>query len=289
MSTALTAPVTGATATNGLAATLTGTVANATALSNGFTTGEAYQSGTGGSIARSTANTANGDPQDGNYVKPFGISAIEVTAATGTSSTSRLTVARRRCSLSRCPEHGGSCDRDPDTDRLIARDRARGHGLGYRDTFELDDQSGTIFRGSNGSQMDLFGNFFGSSLGISTGSDGSTQLGRSSETWVMGDDIDSTTNRVTLNNHGLSTGDAVVYSDGTTADGGLTDGTTYYAIVVDTDTIQLATSVANANAGTAIVLDGAGTDDQSLTVTGDPITIAEVGEARSVPRATVPQ
>jgi flagellin len=127
--------------------------------------------------------------------------------------------------------------------------------------------------------MDLFGNFFGSSLGISTGTDGSTQLGRSSETWVMGDDIDSTTNRVTLNNHGLSTGDALVYSDGTTKDGGLTDGTTYYAIVIDTDTIQLATSVANANASTAIVLDGAGSDDQSLTVTGDPITIEEVGEA----------
>ena len=68
-------------------------------------------------------------------------------------------------------------------------------------------------------------------------------------------------------------------SDGTTADGGLTDGTTYYAIVIDTDTIQLAATVANANAGTAIDLDGAGTDDQSLTFTGDPITIEEVGEA----------
>ena len=60
----------------------------------------------------------------------------------------------------------------------------------------------------------------------------------------MGDDIDATTDRVTLNNHGLSTGDAIVYSDGTTADGGLTDGTTYYAIVIDTDTVQLATTVA---------------------------------------------
>ena len=96
--------------------------------------------------------------------------------------------------------------------------------------------------------MDLFGNFFGSSLGISVGTDGSTQLGRSSETWVMGDDIDSTTNRVTLNNHGLSTGDAVVYSDGTTADGGLTDGTTYYAIVIDTDTVQLAASLTRTRA-----------------------------------------
>ena len=78
------AGVTGAVATNGLAATLTGTVSNATALGNGFTTGEASQSGTGGSIVLgSTANTANGDPQDGDYVKTFGISPVEVTAATG--------------------------------------------------------------------------------------------------------------------------------------------------------------------------------------------------------------
>ena len=45
-------------------------------------------------------------------------------------------------------------------------------------TQNSDDQSwGLSFASSNGSQMDLFGNFFGSSLGISTGTDGSTQLG----------------------------------------------------------------------------------------------------------------
>ena len=279
------AGVTGATATNGLAATLTGTVANATALSNGFTTGEAYQSGTGGSIVLgSTANTANGDPQDGNYVKPFGISAIEVTAATGDELY--ISIDSGTATLLTIPAGDYLSMADLATAIQTQIDSSPEIGLAgtvsvtATSTQNSDDQSwGLSFASSNGSQMDLFGNFFGSSLGISTGSDGSTQLGRSSETWVMGDDIDSTTNRVTLNNHGLSTGDAVVYSDGTTADGGLTDGTTYYAIVVDTDTIQLATSVANANAGTAIVLDGAGTDDQSLTVTGDPITIAEVGEA----------
>jgi flagellin len=57
----------------------------------------------------------------------------------------------------------------------------------------------------------------------------------------------------------------------------LVDGTTYYAIVVDSNTIQLASSTGNATAGTAITLDGLGSDDQSLTLTGDPITIAAVG------------
>ena len=279
------AGVTGAVAANGLAATLTGTVANATALSNGFTTGEAYQSGTAGSIVLgSTANTANGDPQNANYVKPFGISPVNVTASTGDELY--ISIDSGTATLLTIP--AGDYLNMADLATAIQTQIDSSPEIGLAGTVSVtatstqnsDDESwGLSFASSNGAQMDLFGNFFGSSLGISTGTDGSTQLGRSSETWVMGDDIDATTNRITLNNHGLSTGDALVYSDGTTKDGGLTDGTTYYAIVIDTDTIQLGTSVANANAGTAIVLDGAGSDDQSLTVTGDPITIAEVGEA----------
>ena len=279
------AGVTGAVATNGLAATLTGTVSNATALGNGFTTGEASQSGTGGSIVLgSTANTANGDPQDGDYVKTFGISPVEVTAATGDELY--ISIDDGTATLLTIP--AGDYLNMADLAAAIQTQIDASPEIGLAGTVSVtatstqnsEDYSwGLSFASSNGAKMDLFGNFFGSSLGISTGSDGSTQLGRSTETWIMGDDIDDTTDRVTLNNHGLSTGDAIVYSDGTTADGGLTDGTTYYAIVIDTDTIQLATTVALANAGTAIDLDGAGTDDQSLTFTGDPITIEEVGEA----------
>ena len=124
-----------------------------------------------------------------------------------------------------------------------------------------DESWGLSFASSNGAKMDPFGNFFGSSLGYPPGRWLDPAWSVHGDL-IMGDDIDDTTDRVTLNNHGLSTGDAIVYSDGTTADGGLTDGTTYYAIVIDTDTIQLATTVALANAGTAIDLDGAGTDDQ---------------------------
>ncbi|MCX5734321.1 MAG: LEPR-XLL domain-containing protein, partial [candidate division NC10 bacterium] len=67
-------------------------------------------------------------------------------------------------------------------------------------------------------------------------------------------------------NHGLTTGDAVVYSaGGGTAIGGLTDGTTYYVIVVDATTVKLATTAANAKAGTVINLTAVGSGTQSLT------------------------
>ena len=281
------AGVTGAVATNGLGATLTGTVSNAVALSNGFSTGEASQSGTGGSIILgSTANTANGDPQDGDYVKTFGISAVEVTAATGDELY--ISIDDGTATLLTIP--AGDYLNMADLAAAIQTQIDGSPEIGLAGTVSVtatstqnstDESWGLSFASSNGSKMDLFGNFFGSSLGISTGSDGSTQLGRSTDTWVMGDDIDATTDRVTLNNHGLSTGDALVYTQGTTADTGLplVNAATYYAIVIDTDTIQLATTVALANAGTEITLDGLGTDDQSLTFTGDPITIEEVGEA----------
>jgi hypothetical protein len=67
--------------------------------------------------------------------------------------------------------------------------------------------------------------------------------------------------------HGLKTGDAVVYDSGEgTAIGGLTKGTTYYVIASGTSTVKLATTAANATAGTAIDLTTAGSGTQSLTL-----------------------
>ncbi len=73
-------------------------------------------------------------------------------------------------------------------------------------------------------------------------------------------------------NHGLATGRAVEYSNGGGTDiGGLTNGTTYYAIVVNSSTIKLATTSANAQANTAINLTTAGSGlEHSLTVM-DPL------------------
>ncbi len=67
----------------------------------------------------------------------------------------------------------------------------------------------------------------------------------------------SSTTTILANNHGFSTGDPVVYdAEGTLAIAGLTDGTTYFAIRVDDNNFQLATTAGNATAGTEITITG---------------------------------
>lgn len=80
------------------------------------------------------------------------------------------------------------------------------------------------------------------------------------ETFNGATGVDDATEQITVTAHGWSDGQAVVYNDGGgTAVAPLTDGTTYFVIVVDANTIQLATTKANALAGTAIDLtDGVG-------------------------------
>ena len=66
-------------------------------------------------------------------------------------------------------------------------------------------------------------------------------------------------NEITITAHGWATGDTVVYDrNSNTALTNLTDGSTYYVIKVDADTIKLATTAANAVAGTAITLSATG-------------------------------
>lgn len=67
-------------------------------------------------------------------------------------------------------------------------------------------------------------------------------------------DVSTTTSYITTNSgHGWTNGTALLFTTVTgTAPTGLTTGTTYYAIYVDSDTIQLATTVSNADAGTNI-------------------------------------
>ena len=271
---------------SGLAETLTGTVANASDLGNGFGTSDAAQSGTGGSIVLgATANTANGDAQDSNYVKPFGIAPLEVVANTGDELYISIDSGAETLLTIPAGDYLNMADLATAVQAQIDASVQIGSSAAVTVTVSAvqdtaDDTWGLSFASSDGSQVDLFGNFLGSTLSVSTGSDNATQLGRSSQTFAnVGADIDATNDQITIDNHGLTTGDALVYSDGTTADGGLplVDTTTYYAIVVDSNTIQLASSTGNATAGTAITLDGLGSDDQSLTLTGDPITIAAVG------------
>jgi hypothetical protein len=75
---------------------------------------------------------------------------------------------------------------------------------------------------------------------------------------------------ITYTAHGLATGDQVKYYKvgAGTAITGLTDATVYYAIVVDANTFKVATTAANATAGTAIDLTGTGNNAQYFDLIG---------------------
>lgn len=75
-------------------------------------------------------------------------------------------------------------------------------------------------------------------------------------------DVDSASNVITKASHGFTTGYKVTYTDGGgTAVVGLIDGGTYYVIRLSANTLKLASSYANAVAGTAIAItDGLGSN-----------------------------
>jgi len=81
--------------------------------------------------------------------------------------------------------------------------------------------------------------------------------------------VDTSAETITLTSHGRATGDALIYKQGTTAISGLSDGTTYYIIKVDNNTIKLATSSSNATAGTAINLASQGSGTHAVQIFND--------------------
>jgi hypothetical protein len=82
-------------------------------------------------------------------------------------------------------------------------------------------------------------------------------------------DVTNADDIITIANHGLGTATKLLYTAGGTKVTGLSTGTSYYVIVVDSNTIQLASSVNNALAGTAITLSGTSVGVQKLTHEGD--------------------
>lgn len=67
--------------------------------------------------------------------------------------------------------------------------------------------------------------------------------------------VSTSSNTITISNHGLSTFDRATYDvNGQTAIGGLSNGTLYYVIKIDANTFKLATNYANCVAGTPISL-----------------------------------
>ena len=100
---------------------------------------------------------------------------------------------------------------------------------------------------------------------------------------TSGSNVDATDDEITISTHGLNTGDSVVYDAAGTALTGLTSATTYFVIYVDENTISLATTAANATAGTKISLtasNGNASDTFTLKhVEGDIISITGLSDA----------
>jgi hypothetical protein len=93
--------------------------------------------------------------------------------------------------------------------------------------------------------------------------------------------VNTSTNQITLSPSGLGlyTGEAIVYVAGSgTAIGGLTDGTTYYAIETSTPgVIQVAASLNNANNDNPITLTSTGTGTFLVPTSSTPIPLSSAG------------
>ena len=101
-------------------------------------------------------------------------------------------------------------------------------------------------------------------------------------TWVIdasSTDVVSAGDDTIVVANGFETGDALIYTSGGTEIGGLTSGTTYYAIRVDGNLIKLATSASNATAGTAIDLTAVGSEtDDTLQALADDLYGVDTNE-----------
>ncbi len=86
--------------------------------------------------------------------------------------------------------------------------------------------------------------------------------------------INTSTEVITSNDHGLSTADEIRWIAGPTTAGGLTNNTLYYIIKVDDNSFKLATSSANATAGTAINITSQGDGTHYVQV---PISSLYIG------------
>jgi hypothetical protein len=78
-------------------------------------------------------------------------------------------------------------------------------------------------------------------------------------------DVATGSDLLSIPRHGHKTGSKVKYTAGPSAVGGLTHGSTYFVITSGANTLKLATSLANALAGTAIDLTSRGAGTQTLT------------------------
>jgi len=110
---------------------------------------------------------------------------------------------------------------------------------------------------------------------------GRTAIGAGANTWSFNfasTDVNTTTDQITVTaNPELITGRKVQLTTTGTLPTGLSAATDYYIIVIDSTHIQLASSLANAIAGTQIDITGAGSGTNTATHTGTTRTVGEHG------------
>jgi hypothetical protein len=142
----------------------------------------------------------------------------------------------------------------------------------------------TIALGRNGSAyVFIAGNGFGlpnaNTLGwgyINTGGSADLEIGRRAAANLRFGAADTSASAtvtitiaapgvVTWNSHSLSTGTPVIFSTDGALPTGITAGTTYYAVVVNANTFQIATSFANAIAATPTVVTTSGSQSGTHT------------------------
>ncbi len=96
---------------------------------------------------------------------------------------------------------------------------------------------------------------------------------------ASGANLSATTGKVTSSSHGLVTGDLVRVSTGTTLPTLWVAGTDYFVIKITADVFKIATSLANATAGVALIPSDGGTGNQTFTVTANTYKAQKLASA----------
>ena len=93
---------------------------------------------------------------------------------------------------------------------------------------------------------------------------------------------DDLTNQITLTGHGFNTGDRIIYQTSGTALNGLESGKAYYVIKVDANNFRLASTVTNAQAGTAIDIGSNNDQHQLFQAPSQSVNLAGINTAMTI-------
>ena len=183
-----------------------------------------------------------------------------------------VTVTMRETKLSGVPQHNHIVHRSIPGDNQWVKEYSGDRYLaGYRaDTGKLSrwyPTTGEVFTHKHGLLRQPMSDNKVASYDVmdyqgGAGGGGSTQ---NPITILATSSVSTANNTITLTDHGMITGTKLKYkSTSGTAIGGLTVGTDYWAIKVDVNVIKLATSSANATAGTNVPITSGGSGTQTF-------------------------